>query len=111
MTVPFGTVSDPLSLGSLYECTRSNAGGSEVSLVDIKDSTGKHLQGDARDYRLPLEAEYYLHSGATLVLAGSTVNGYFVDAVTPGVSNEGHDTMSVRAHKRVASSITDTVIA
>ena len=112
MTVPYGNVSDPLSLGTLYECTRENAGGTELeNKDDIPNSTGGFLQGDSRVRIENLEVEYYLHDGATLLEAGDTVNGYFVDSCVPGKGARAHDTMVVRAHKRENVVVTDEVVS
>ena len=109
----YATVSDPLSLGTLYVCTdEGGAGGSDVEdMKTIKDTTGGFLQGNARSYIESISPKYNMLVGATVLTAGSTQNGYFIDSCVPSSTNENHKVMDVKAHKRVNADIVDTVFS
>ena len=108
MTVPFAGVTDPLSLGSNYECIRASTP-EAVELAKIKAATGTHLQEDARIKTVSVSADYFIHTGGTQIAAGSTVNGYLVDSSDVKEGNAEHKTMTVSAHKHAAVSVTSTL--
>jgi hypothetical protein len=112
--VIFANVADPLTLGTNYVCTdEGGKGGSELEdLKSVKDATGGFLQANSRGKIETINPKYLLCTGATLPAAGTTsTGGYFIDAVQPGRTNDGHDTMSIKAHKRTKAAIVDTVVA
>jgi hypothetical protein len=111
MALPFANSTDVLNMGTLYEPINDDDGGSEVeNLQAAYGKDGKFIQADGRVLSYPLNITYLMHSGATLLTAGSTQNGYFIDRCTPGKTNQGHPTMQVQAHKRVNKVVTDTVV-
>jgi len=108
MTVPYAVDSDPLNLGTGYECIRVDPN-NEVNFNDIFAQSGTFLQGDAAVRLNTLTVEYYLHDG-TVLDSGTTQNGWMITAVGgPKKGNQEHETMTVQCRRHEAVDLVDTV--
>lgn len=107
MTVPYAIDTDPLTMGTGFECIRVDPS-NEVSFKDILAKSGTFLQGDAAFRLNTITVEYYIHDG-TAPDSGTAINGWMVTAVGgPKKGQTEHETLIIQARRHEAIDIVDT---
>gem|GEM_PF-6745302 len=102
MTVPFGAETDPLDLGTGFECIKTDPK-SEGQSKRILDRTGQFLQEDHYDPILRNTITYFNEGGTHGLTKGGTTNDWIVDDWNEPTDNEGHKMLIVTCHKNAHS--------
>ena len=120
--IPFATVTDPLSLGTLVQCLDAGGlgGAKPATEGEAQDSNGYPKQYDVKGFKdegtvrynplgaLTMSGGTASVGGTPVAWVGQTCSTYIVNGLKPGQTNKDHQTLDVDVKGVIQKSIQHT---